>query len=96
MRGIRLSHGVVFVEYEGITVKLSPDGRCDLSPVLLDSLEWDLRTEPPDRWGYLTEGEIFALENGGFEKIRERVAQAKGVLSGEKEPSKRKRKPFKK
>lgn len=97
MRGIRLSHGVAFVEYEGITVKLWPDGRCELSPILLDSLEWDLRTEPPDNWDYLAEGEILALENGGFEKIKERVAQVKDLLSGDEgKKTKTKRKFFRK
>ena len=58
MKGIRLKHGVAFVEHEGITVRINADGNCDISPIMLPSLEWDLRTEPPDTWTYILESDI--------------------------------------
>ena len=69
MKGIKLSHGAVFV-YDGLfTVKLSRSGECGPSPVTYPVLEWDLRTEPPDSWEYLTEGDIRGLADGGYDKI---------------------------
>ena len=58
MRGIRLRHGVAFIECDGVTVRISADGTCGLSPILLPSLEWDLRTEPPETWEYIGESYI--------------------------------------
>ena len=58
MRGIKLSHGVAFVEYDGVTVRISADGKCELSRILFSSLEWDLRTESPDKWEYITESDV--------------------------------------
>ena len=60
MRGIRLSHGVSFVECDGVTVRINADGTCELSPILLPSLEWTLRTEPPDTWDYIFDSDIDA------------------------------------
>jgi hypothetical protein len=58
MRGIKLRHGVAFVEHDGVTVRIRADGTCELSPVQLPVLEWDLRTEPPESWTYITEAEL--------------------------------------
>ena len=58
MRGIRLSHGVIFVECDGVTVRILADGKCGLSPIMLPSLEWDLRCEPPETWDYLFDSDI--------------------------------------
>ncbi|MBQ9746908.1 MAG: hypothetical protein IJW21_08825 [Clostridia bacterium] len=69
MKGICLSHGVVFVTDGDYTVRLLPSGECEASPISYNSLEWDLRTEPPDTWDYIWESEIRALPDGGFEKI---------------------------
>lgn len=68
MRGIRLTHGATFVEHHGVTVRISK-GKCELSPVLFPSLEWDLRTEPPDTWEYLTDGDIRGLGEEIFSEI---------------------------
>ena len=69
MKGIKLSHGAVFV-YDGLfTVKLSKSGECGPSPITYQVLEWDLRTESPDSWEYLTEGDICGLADGGYDKI---------------------------
>ncbi len=70
MKGIRLASGAVFVSDGRYTVRLLSSGACDISPVAYEVLEWDLRTEPPDKWEYLTESEILALPGGAFEKIR--------------------------
>lgn len=61
MRGIRLSHGVSFIEHDGVTVRIKADGTCGLSPIMLPALEWDLRTEPPETWDYIFDSEIDAL-----------------------------------
>ena len=58
MKGIRLSHGVTFVEYDGVTVRIKADGKCEISPITLSSLEWDLRTEPPENWTYIGASDI--------------------------------------
>ena len=69
MKGIKLSHGAVFV-YDGLfTVKLSKSGECGPSPITYPVLEWDLRTESPDSWEYLTERDIRGLDDGGYDKI---------------------------
>ena len=60
IRGIKLKHGVCFVEYDGVTVRINTDGTCVLSRVLLPSLEWELRTEPPETWDYISDSDIDA------------------------------------
>ena len=70
MKGIKLSHGVIFVTDGTHTVRLLKDGTCGVSPILCESLEWDLKTEPPTSYEYLTEGDIINLPNGGYEKIK--------------------------
>ena len=67
LKGIRLSHGAVFVTDGLFTVRHLPSGECGPSPISYGVLEHDLATEPPDRWDYLTEGEILSLPEG--EKI---------------------------
>ena len=71
MRGIRVNNGVVFVEIDGITIRYSPSGKCDLSPILFMNLEWDLRSTPPSEWEYMTESDIKGLENDGYKRIME-------------------------
>ena len=67
MKGIRLSHGVVFV-FDGVhTVRLLPSGKCEPSSVTYYTLEHELQTEPPHTWKYLTEGDIRGLD--GFAQI---------------------------
>ena len=73
MRGIRLSHGVSFIEHQDMTYRVLPSGVCEASPILLSVLEWDLRTEPPHTWDYLTDGDIRAMEGGIYEKILEKA-----------------------
>jgi hypothetical protein len=70
MKGIRLSHGAVFVTDGCYTVRLLKSGECGPSPITYNSLEWDLRTEPPHTWDYIFEYEIENLPDGGGEKIR--------------------------
>ena len=84
MNGIRLSYGTVFVSDGLFTVRLSASGECEPSSVLLPSLEWELRTEPPHTWDYMTEAEIHALPNGGFEKILAVLERMHGVTETEK------------
>ena len=80
MRGIKVSHGATFVECDGITVRISAKGKCELSPILFSSLEWDMRTEPPERWCYLTESDIASLGSVTLAEIDRIVAEAKAVL----------------
>ena len=69
MKGIRLSHGAIFVTDGLLTVRYLKSGECDISPIGYSSLEWDLRTEPPDKWEYIDENDIRALPDGAYEKI---------------------------
>lgn len=80
MRGIRLSHGVTFVECDGVTVRISAKGKCELSPIMFASLEWDMRTEPPEKWRYLTESDIASLGKKTLGEIDRVVAEVKDVL----------------
>ena len=67
MKGIRLSHGAVFVTDGLHTVRLLPSGQCGPSPIAYPVLEWDLRCENPNSWEYLTNGDIEGLD--GYDKI---------------------------
>ena len=77
MKGIKLSHGAVFV-YDGLfTVKLSKTGECGPSPIAYPVLEWDLRTEPPDTWDYIFESD---LNESTREQIRRIVEKYRRIL----------------
>lgn len=80
MIGIQIRDGALFVEHEGVTVRVLADGTCDVSPVLYMVVEWDLRTEPPERWEYLTESQIKALEGGVYEKVLAVVNRVNSIL----------------
>ena len=69
MKGIRLSHGTVFVTDGISTVRLLASGECGVSPVLYFVLERDMQYEPPTEWEYLTESQIRDLPDGGYDKI---------------------------
>ena len=73
MKAIKLSHGVIFVKKDGVTVKVMPNGEVGLSPILFESLEWDLRTENPSTWEYLLQSDILALGKQTVEKINQDV-----------------------
>ena len=74
MIGIQIHGGALFVEHEGVTVRVKPGGKCEVSPVLYMVIEWDMRTEPPDRWEYVSESEIRAMDHGVYEQILEVVS----------------------
>ena len=78
MKGIVIQGGATFVEQDGVTVRIL-HGKCELSPVLLGSLEWELRTEPPDTWDYLTESDIRGLGEELFSEIERIVNEVKRV-----------------
>ena len=80
MRGIRLNHGVSFVEIDGITIRIGKDGKCELSRILLPSLEWDLRTEPPETWDYIGESEIASLGENTLKQIEAIVAKFRNTI----------------
>ncbi len=61
MKAIRLKNGVIFVEWGGFSTYRYDGEVWDVSPVLYSVVEWDMRTEGPDAFEYLTEGEIRAL-----------------------------------
>ena len=77
MRGIRLRHGVSFVECDGVTLRIKADGICELSPITLSVLEWDLRTEPPDTWDYIFESD---LNESTREQIKHIVEKYRRIL----------------
>ena len=70
MKGIRLSHGTIFVTDGVWTVRLLRSGECDVSPVLYSVIEWEMSKEPMDKWEYITEYEIKTLPDGGYDKIK--------------------------
>ena len=76
MRGIQIHGAATFIEHENMTIRVSPDGKCEISPVLFMIVEWDLRTEPPYSWDYLSETQIMAMEHGVYEKVLALVAKA--------------------
>lgn len=80
MKGIRLSNGEIFVSDGLITVKLSKDGECGASPIAYEVLEWDLRTEPPNSWEYVSEAELRALDDGGYDKICATIKYIRNTL----------------
>ena len=80
MKGIRLSNGAIFVSDGLITVKLSKDGECGASPIAYEVLEWDLRTESPDKWEYVSEAELRALDDGGYDKICATIKYIRNTL----------------
>ena len=69
MKGIRLSHGVIFVTDGVLTVRLLPSGECGISPISYNILERDMCYEPPEYWEYLDDADISALPDGATEKI---------------------------
>jgi hypothetical protein len=79
--GIRLSHGVMFVEYDGVTVKVKADGSCGISPITLSSLEWDLRTEPPHTWDYITWSDVDEHTRRRIEQIVLNFYKITGIQS---------------
>ena len=68
MKGIQIIGGAAFVECDGVTVRIL-NGKCEISPVLLPSLEWELRTEPPHTWDYLCESDIRAMGDAVYTQI---------------------------
>ena len=80
MKAIRLKNGVVFVKIEYSTFKVLPDGTCDFSPIMFETLEWDLKTEPPSTWEYLTQGEIYSLPNDAYQKMLEKLQKINDTL----------------
>lgn len=80
MRVIKLRHGVSFVEVDGITIRISKDGKCELLRILLPSLEWDLRTEPPETWDYLYPSDIEALDEDTRKQLEAIVAKFRKTI----------------
>ena len=70
VHGIKLAHGTIFVTDGVFTVRLLKNGECTLSPITYRTLEWDLRTENPENWEYMTESDIRTLPDGAYEKIK--------------------------
>ncbi|MBE5743183.1 MAG: hypothetical protein E7358_00505 [Clostridiales bacterium] len=62
MKGIKLSHGTIFITDGLITVRVLASGQVGVSPVTYNTLEWELQSENPNGWDYLTAGEIESLE----------------------------------
>lgn len=69
MKCIKLSHGTIFVKHDNVTVRITKDGKCELSPIMFSVLEWDLRTENPDSWWYLYECDIRAMDNNIYQQV---------------------------
>lgn len=80
MRGIRLSHGVSFIEHDGVTVRIKADGTCGLSPIMLPALEWDLRTEPPETWDYISDSDVDSYGKDTRDQLERIVQKYREVL----------------
>lgn len=80
MRGIRLACGTIFVSDGLVTVRLLKSGECEVSPIAYEVVEWDLRTEPPEKWEYITESDLRDLPNGGYDKIRAVLNNTRKIL----------------
>ena len=61
MKGILITNGALFVACGRMTYR-SREGTWEVSPVSYDSLAWELRTEPPERYTMLTDRDIRALD----------------------------------
>lgn len=83
MKAIRIVNGALFVSDGTLTVRLLPSGECGPSPIMYEVLEWDLRTERPETWCYLSEGEICALPS--YAKIEQTFGELYKTLGLEKE-----------
>ena len=62
MRAIQVKNGGLFVEWGISTYRYTARSGWTLSPVLYSTLEWDLSSESPDSYEYLTEGDVRALD----------------------------------
>ena len=82
MNGIKLKHGTMFVVDDGVTVKISKNGECTISPVLLESLEWDLRTEGLDAYEYIYDADVLEMGEDVYRKVKEISSHVNGVLKG--------------
>ena len=80
MKGIKLKNGTIFATDGIFTVRLLSNGVCTLSPIPYMVVEWDLRTENPETWEYLTESDIIYLPDNGGEKIVSLLKKASAVL----------------
>ena len=67
----------MFVEHEGVTVRIRANGECGLSPITFSSLEWDLRTEPPHTWDYVAHSD---LDEDTWRKIEQIVLYVQNIL----------------
>ena len=80
MRGIRLSHGAIFVTDGLGTVRLLPGKRCEASPIAYAVLEHDLSAEPPLSWEYMSESDIKNLPNGEDEQVIQEIRRIRSAL----------------
>lgn len=80
MKGIKIKNGATFVKCGNVTVRIIGEKKCEISPVMYESLEWELAFEPPDRWDYLSEGEIRALGDDVYYSIIDIARKVDRVL----------------
>ena len=69
MRAVKLKHGVIFAERNGITLKFVPEKGWSVSPIMLDVLLWDLRGEGLDAYEYLFESDLRGLGDEAWQKM---------------------------
>ena len=68
MKGIRMKHGAVFVELDGMSYRYMR-GKWGVSPILFGTLQWELRTTPPDEYEHLTADDICGMGDGVYEEL---------------------------
>lgn len=79
MKGIRLLNGTIFIKDDLLTYKKTTDGKWTPSPVLFDTLEWELpQNGPMDEYEYLNDDDISALPD--FSSLQELSQKIKTLL----------------
>ena len=69
MRGIKIKNGALFVECGLSTYRYSERANWEVSSISYPALEWDLRTERPDSYELLSDGDIRTLGAEIFEGL---------------------------
>ena len=78
MKGIKIHGGALFVKRGLITLKLHK-GKWEPSPIMMEVLEWDLRTEPPETWDYIYDEDIASFGADTLEKIKQIAAEFRRI-----------------
>ncbi len=86
MRGMQIKNGALFVEWGSLTYRCSEREGWGVSPISFSTLQWDMRSESPERYEYLTVGEILSLDSyGELKRLHEKNCKLLGLAFVEEE-----------